>query len=60
MIDRQSLGDVLLAVLVAIPAAALARPGAAPLAHPALSSPPAQRDTAALASAADREVGLFR
>ncbi len=58
MIDRQFVGGVALALLVAIPAAALAQPEAVPR-HASLSAP-AQKSTLALASAADRQIGLYR
>ena len=59
MIDRQFVGGVALALLVAIPAAALAQPEAVPRRHASLSAP-AQKSTLALASAADRQIGLYR
>ena len=58
MIDRQLLGDVVLAALVAIPTAALARADNAPP-RQAVSAP-AHVSTVALASAGERQVGLFR
>jgi hypothetical protein len=60
MIDRQLIGDVVLAALVAIPAAALARPGGVPQIRTAATSVAAQNSAAALAPAADRQVGIFR
>ena len=60
MIDRQLLGDVVLAALVAIPAAALARPEAVSHRHPAAATTTAQNSTIALAPAGVRQVGLFR
>ena len=57
MFDRQLLGDVVLALLVAIPTAALARPETVPHRQTAA---PAQKSTVALASAADRQIGLYR
>ena len=60
MFDRQLLGDVVVAVLVAVPAAALARPQAIPLRPTAPLSAPATNSAVALASAGDRQVGLFR
>ena len=60
MIDRHLIGDIALAVLIAIPAAALARPApVAPVKHEA-SSAPAERPLPALASASERQIGLFR
>jgi len=59
MIDRQLLGDVVLAALVAIPTAALARPDSAPPRQAAMSAP-AHNSAVALASAGERQVGLFR
>ena len=58
--DRQMIGDVLLAILVAIPATALAQPETAPRHHAASLSVPAEKSTLALASTADRQVGLYR
>jgi len=60
MIDRQLIGDVVVAALIAIPAAALARPDAAPHVRIAGASVPVQNTAAALAPAADRQVGLYR
>jgi hypothetical protein len=60
MIDRQLFGDVVVALLIAIPAAALARPEAPLQNRAAALSAHAEKATAALASAADRQVGLFR
>jgi hypothetical protein len=59
MIDRQLLGDVVLAALVAIPIAALARPESAPQ-NPSTVSASAQNSAVALASAGERQVGIFR
>jgi hypothetical protein len=57
---RQTIGDVLLAFLVAVPATSLAQPGWVP--HDKVSglSAPAQKSAVALASTADRQVGLYR
>jgi hypothetical protein len=60
MFVRQLVGDVALAALVAIPVAALARPETVPRAHAATLATTGQEATAALASAADRQVGLIR
>jgi hypothetical protein len=60
MLDRQQIGDVILAVLIAIPATALAQPDSTPHRHNAPNSVPAQKSAIVLASAADRQVGLFR
>ena len=60
MFDRQLIGDVALAVLIAIPTVALARPQAVPHPEKAAIPAPSQQSTVALASAADRQVGLFR
>jgi len=57
MFDRQLLGDVLLALLVAIPTAALARPETVPHRQTAA---PTHAPAVALASAADRQIGLYR
>ena len=57
MIDRQLLGDVVLALLVAIPSAALARPETVPHRQ---TEAPVQQSAVALASAADRQIGLYR
>jgi hypothetical protein len=59
MVDRQFIGDVVLALLVAIPTAALAQPEAALHRH-ASSAASAQKSPPALASAADRQIGLYR
>ena len=59
MIDRQFVGDVALALIVAIPTAALAQPEAVQHRH-ANSSVPAGKPAPALASAADRQIGLYR
>lgn len=56
MIDRQLLGDVALAVLIAVPSAALARSERVPQ-HPATVQ---QNSTVVLASAADRQIGIYR
>ncbi|HYX47633.1 MAG TPA: hypothetical protein VE820_12530 [Sphingomicrobium sp.] len=57
MVDRQFVGDVMLALLVAIPTAALAQPEAVPHRH----SPDAvKKSTQALAPAGDRQIGLYR
>ena len=60
MFVRQLLGDAALAVLVAIPVAALARPEAVQRAQAATQTTPEQKSAIALASAADRQIGLFR
>lgn len=57
MVDRQFVGDVMLALLVAIPTAALAQPEEVPHRHATLSAPAGKP---ALASAADRQIGLYR
>jgi hypothetical protein len=56
MVDRRFIGDVMLAVLIAVPSVALARQGATP--HQ--NAPAVQKAQLALAPAADRQVGLFR
>lgn len=60
MIDRQLIGDVVLAALIAIPAAAIARPDTVVPKRTTAISTPAGNSTLALASAADRQVGLVR
>ena len=60
MIDRQLIGDVVLAALVAIPAAALARPDGNAHARMAQATTPVQNSTAALAPTAERQVGIYR
>ena len=60
MIDRQLIGDVVLAALVAIPAAALARPDGAAHIRTAATPAATQNSAAALAPAAERQVGIFR
>jgi hypothetical protein len=60
MIDRQLIGDVVLAALIAVPAVAIAQPE--PVPRSALNATPsaAQNARPALASTADRQVGLYR
>ena len=60
MIDRQLIGDVVLAALVAIPAAALARPNGAPDVRTAQATTPVQNSAVALAPAAERQIGIYR
>ena len=60
MIDRQLIGDVVLAALVAIPAAALARPDGAPHIRTAAAPAAIHNSAVALAPAAERQVGIFR
>ena len=60
MIDRQLIGDVLLAALVAIPAAAIARPDAVPNVRTAATPAATHYSAAALAPAAERQTGIFR
>jgi hypothetical protein len=60
MVDRQFVGDVVLALLVAIPTGALAQPDAVSHRHDAALSAPTQKAAPALASAADRQIGLYR
>lgn len=60
MIDRQLIGDMVLAALIAVPIAVLAQPEVAPHGHHSKASPPQQKSAMVLASAADREIGLFR
>ena len=60
MFDRQLIGDVVLAAVIAIPTVALARPQAVPHREPTTIAAPSQQSTIALASAADRQIGLFR
>jgi hypothetical protein len=57
---RQLIGDVALAVIVAVPVTAIARPQA--VSHGQAPSPSIaqQKSAAALATAGDRQVGLFR
>jgi hypothetical protein len=58
MLDRQLLGDVALAVLIAVPSATISRPTSVPrhaAAFDANSAP-----AIALASTADRQMGVFR
>ena len=59
MVDRQFVGDVMLALLVAIPTAALAQPEAVQH-RDSNPSAPAGKPAPALASAADRQIGLYR
>jgi hypothetical protein len=60
MVDRQFIGDVLLAILVAVPTAALAQPQTVSRHDAAKLSAPAAKSAVALASTADRQVGVFR
>jgi len=60
MIDRQLIGDVVLAALVAIPAAAFARPDGIVHSTIVQASTPAQNSTATLAPTAERQVGIYR
>ena len=60
MIDRQLIGDVVLAALVAIPAAAFARPDGVVHSRIVQASTPAQNSTATLAPTAERQVGIYR
>ena len=60
MIDRQLIGDVVLAALVAIPTAALARPEPAPHNPPPSISAAVHSSAIALAPAGERQVGIFR
>lgn len=59
MIDRQLIGDLILAALLAIPTAVLARPVSVAHARAPVSVP-AHNTMVALASTADRQVGIFR
>jgi hypothetical protein len=60
MIDRQLLGDVVLAALIALPGAALARPDVSSPPRTAAVPLPQHNSGLALASAADRQVGFYR
>ena len=60
MIDRQLIGDVVLAALVAIPAAALARPDGAAHVRTVHATTPVQNSAAALAPTAERQIGIYR
>jgi hypothetical protein len=60
MIDRQLIGDVVLAALIAIPAAALARTNGVPHIRTAMTTSPPGNSAAALAPAAERQVGIYR
>jgi hypothetical protein len=60
MIDRQLLGDVALAALIALPGAALARPDAGVAPRTAAVSAPQHNSAVVLASAADRQIGFNR
>ncbi|MFL6736491.1 MAG: hypothetical protein ACJ8F4_05480 [Sphingomonas sp.] len=60
MLDRHQIGDVILAILIAVPAASLAQPDWTPHRHGVSHSVPAKQSAVVLASAADRQVGLFR
>ena len=59
MVDRQFVGDVVLALLVAIPTAALAQPETVAHRHAALSAA-ASKAPPVLAPAGDRQIGLYR
>ena len=56
MVDRRFIGDVMIALLISVPTAALARQGTVP--H--REAPAVQKSVVALAPAADRQVGLYR
>ncbi|NUQ17376.1 MAG: hypothetical protein HOP95_02805 [Sphingomonas sp.] len=60
MIDRQLIGDVVLAALLAIPTAALARADGVPKVPTVATSTTTGNSAAALAPAAERQVGIFR
>jgi hypothetical protein len=60
MFDRQLLGDVVLAALIALPVAALARPDAGVAHRTVAASTPQHKSVVVLASAADRQIGLYR
>ena len=61
MLDRQLFGDVVLAVLIAVPVSALARPEAGPHRdRVTLSAPEKKNASVALAPAAVRQTGIFR
>jgi hypothetical protein len=60
MIDRQLLGDVVLAALIALPGAALARPDVSSPPRTTVVPLPQHNSGLALASAADRQVGFYR
>jgi hypothetical protein len=60
MIVRHLIGDVALAVLIAVPVTVLARPQAVRHDQASASSFTQQKSTVALATAADRQIGLFR
>jgi len=60
MIDRQLIGDVVLAALVAIPAAALARPDGAPRVRTIQPGTVVQNSAVALAPTSERQIGIYR
>lgn len=60
MIDRQLLGDVALATLLAVSTTALARPQSAAHNQTNSHAPAAAKSVVALASAGDRQIGLYR
>jgi hypothetical protein len=60
MIDRQLIGDVVLAALIAIPAAALARTDGVPYIRTAMTTSAPGNSAAALAPAAERQIGIYR
>ena len=60
MIDRQLIGDVVLAALIAIPTAVIAKPDVVTHRQTAAIASPDQNSAIALASAGERQVGLFR
>jgi hypothetical protein len=60
MIDRQLLGDVALAALLAVSTTAVARPQSAARDQTSTRWAPAAKSVIALASAGDRQVGLYR
>ena len=60
MIDRQLIGDVVLAALIAIPAAALARTDGVPHIRTAATYSAPSNSAVALAPTSERQVGIFR
>jgi hypothetical protein len=60
MFDRQPIGDLALVALIALAGAALARPDQAGPPQQAATSLPQHNSAPALASAAERQIGLYR
>ena len=60
MLARHFLGDVMLAFIIAVPSGALLQPEPMPQRHDSALPVPERQSAALLATAADRQVGLYR